>query len=407
MSKELATTSDKGGIVKYDATNNPFLAAASGVGDFFGSRLSFDGNTGKIHIGPKDDDEELKDKTPLVANLIATEMGAQCWVNSELIEEVIFPIASGRPLPILNDLPDHGPYEKYDDGTEDGWQHFYKFQLYHEKTGEAYTFSTSSKSGIRGVKTLMKAFGSKFPMKIGEDGQYQYPIVEFTSASFKIKDKPKLGKKYAPIFNILEWIDASEALPYFSAGADGEGEEDYEDETEEKAKPRGRAAKDSGEKAKPATRGRGRAAKDSGEKAKPATRAAKRDEDSGEKEEKTTRSRSRDADSGEKEERSSRSRSRDADSGEKEERSSRSRSRDADSGEKEEKSSRSRSRDADSGEKEEKSSRSRGRDADSGEKDDTAGRRTRVRHAEPQDDDDEVDSAVERRTSARARRGRG
>ena len=37
MSKELVTTSEKGGIVKYDATNNPFLAAASGVGDFFGS----------------------------------------------------------------------------------------------------------------------------------------------------------------------------------------------------------------------------------------------------------------------------------------------------------------------------------------------------------------------------------
>ena len=88
MSKELATVADKGGIVKYDATNNPFLAAASGVGDFFGSRLSFDGNTGKIHIGPKDDDEELKDKTVLVANLIAAEMGAQCWVDSELVEEV-------------------------------------------------------------------------------------------------------------------------------------------------------------------------------------------------------------------------------------------------------------------------------------------------------------------------------
>ena len=190
MSKELATTTDKGGIVKYDATNNPFLAAASGVGDFFGSRLSFDGNTGKIHIGPKDDDEEMKDGTILVANLIAAEMGAQCWVDSELVEEVVFPIASGRPLPVLSELPDHGPYEKYDDGTEDGWQHFYKFQLYHEKTGEAYTFSTSSKSGIRGVKKLLKAFGSKFPMMIGEDGQYQYPLVEFTSDSFKIKDKP-------------------------------------------------------------------------------------------------------------------------------------------------------------------------------------------------------------------------
>ena len=335
MSKELATTSDKGGIVKYDATNNPFLAAASGVGDFFGSRLSFDGNTGQILIGAKDDENEMKHGSVLVANLIAAEMGALCWVGGQLVDEVTFPIASGRELPILADLPDHGPYEKDEDGMEEGWQHVYRFQLYHEKDKEGFTFATSSKSGIRGVKKLLKAFGSKFPLKIGADGQYQYPVIEFTADSFKIKDKPKLGKKWAPVFNIIDWIDAEEALPYFATAASGDDEDDYDDEPETKS-----------------------------------------------------RGRSRDDDSGEKETRSSRSR-RDEDSGEKE--STRSRRRSDDSGEKEEESSRNRSR----------------RGADSGDKEETAGRRTRVRHADPQDGDDDVDENVERRTSARARRGRG
>ena len=391
MSKELATTSDKGGIVKYDATNNPFLAAASGVGDFFGSRLSFDGNTGQILIGAKDDENEMKHGSVLVANLIAAEMGALCWVGGQLVDEVTFPIASGRELPILADLPDHGPYEKDEDGMEEGWQHVYRFQLYHEKDKEGFTFATSSKSGIRGVKKLLKAFGSKFPLKIGADGQYQYPVIEFTADSFKIKDKPKLGKKWAPVFNIIDWIDAEEALPYFATAASGDDEDDYDDEPETKSRGRGRGrAVDSGEKEeKSSSRGRGRG------------RAA----DSGEKEEKSSgRGRRAAEDSGEKEEKSSgRGRSRDDDSGEKETRRSR---RDEDSGEKE--STRSRRRSDDSGEKEEESSRNRSRrGADSGDKEETAGRRTRVRHADPQDGDDDVDENVERRTSARARRGRG
>lgn len=391
MSKELATTSDKGGIVKYDATNNPFLAAASGVGDFFGSRLSFDGNTGQILIGAKDDENEMKHGSVLVANLIAAEMGALCWVGGQLVDEVTFPIASGRELPILADLPDHGPYEKDEDGMEEGWQHVYRFQLYHEKDKEGFTFATSSKSGIRGVKKLLKAFGSKFPLKIGADGQYQYPVIEFTADSFKIKDKPKLGKKWAPVFNIIDWIDAEEALPYFATAASGDDEDDYDDEPEPKSRGRGRGrAVDSGEKEeKSSSRGRGRG------------RAA----DSGEKEEKSSgRGRRAAEDSGEKEEKSSgRGRSRDDNSGEKETRRSR---RDENSGEKE--STRSRRRSDDSGEKEEESSRNRSRrGADSGDKEETAGRRTRVRHADPQDGDDDVDENVERRTSARARRGRG
>lgn len=388
MSKELATTSDKGGIVKYDATNNPFLAAASGVGDFFGSRLSFDGNTGQILIGAKDDENEMKHGSVLVANLIAAEMGALCWVGGQLVDEVTFPIASGRELPILADLPDHGPYEKDEDGMEEGWQHVYRFQLYHEKDKEGFTFATSSKSGIRGVKKLLKAFGSKFPLKIGADGQYQYPVIEFTADSFKIKDKPKLGKKWAPVFNIIDWIDAEEALPYFAATASGDDEDDYDDEPETKSRGRGRGrAVDSGEKSSSRGRGRGRAA-DSGEKEeKSSGRGRRAAEDSGEKEEKSSgRGRSRDDNSGEKETRRSR---RDENSGEKE--STRSRRRSDDSGEKEEESSRNRSR----------------RGADSGEKEETAGRRTRVRHADPQDGDDDVDENVERRTSARARRGRG
>lgn len=407
MSKELATTSDKGGIVKYDATNNPFLAAASGVGDFFGSRLSFDGNTGQILIGAKDDENEMKHGSVLVANLIAAEMGALCWVGGQLVDEVTFPIASGRELPILADLPDHGPYEKDEDGMEEGWQHVYRFQLYHEKDKEGFTFATSSKSGIRGVKKLLKAFGSKFPLKIGADGQYQYPVIEFTADSFKIKDKPKLGKKWAPVFNIIDWIDAEEALPYFATAASGDDEDDYDDEPETKSRGRSRDA-DSGEKeTKTRGRGRGRAA-DSGEKEEKTSsrgRGRGRAADSGEKEEKSSgRGRRAAEDSGEKEEKSSgRGRSRDDDSGEKETRRSR---RDEDSGEKE--STRSRRRSDDSGEKEEESSRNRSRrGADSGDKEETAGRRTRVRHADPQDGDDDVDENVERRTSARARRGRG
>lgn len=383
MSTALTTT--KGNVVaEYTAQSNPFLAAAAGVGEYFGKRLSINGNTGEIHIGPKDDEEYLEKDTELVLDLFNAEHGHICWVEEEVAEELMEPIALGRKLPNINDLPDHGPYEKHDDGSEDGWSVQFRFKAYDEKTGEPYTFSTMSKSGVRAVRKLMKEYGSKFPLKIGKDGQYMVPVVVFGVTSFKIKDKPKLGKKYSPDFEIVDWIEASEAAVYFQTG---ENPDDYDGEEDAKETSGRRSSRDAdSDKPKEETRGRR------------SSRAA----DSGKPKEETRGRRStRAADSGEKEEEETRGR-----------RSGRT-ARDADSDKPKEEETRGRrsSRDADSGEaKEETSSRRSSRDADSGEKkEESGGRRTTVRHADPQDGDDDVDANVDsgsRRESARGRRGR-
>lgn len=362
MSKELAVQSNRSAeVAKFDANNNPFLAAGQGSGDYFGKRLSLNGNTGKIHIGPKDDDEFLDEGTELVMDLFTAEMGHVCWVDEEMVEEAMFAIVSGKKLPDIKELTYHGPYEKHDDGTEDGWQVQYRFKCYDEKTGEAYTYATTSKSGVRGSKKLIKTYGQKFALKVGADGLYQYPIVIFDIAGFKIKDKPKLGTKYAPDFDLVDWVDASEVAHYFAEAdnpADYDPDEDDDAAEEVVEKKTTRAAK---EDDKPARGGRGSTKAKDEEEDKPArggrsSRAAKDEDD--EPAARTSRS------------------------------------------------SRAAKEDDEPAE-ETRSSRS-SRAAKDEDDEPAAGRRTSVRHAAPQDKDEDVDAGVEgRRSSARGRRGRG
>lgn len=397
MSNELTTVSNtRKAVTEYTAQSNPFLDAAAGVGDFFGKRLSINGNTGKIHIGPKDDEEYLESGTELVVDLFSAEHGHICWVDEEPVEELMEPIAAGRKLARIEDLPDHGPYMKHEDGSEDGWSIQFRFRAYDEKTGEKYTFQTMSKSGVRSVKKLLKAYGEKFPQKIGKDGAYKIPVVVFDVTGFKIKDKPKLGTKYSPDFEIVDWVEASKAAAFFDAG---NNPDDYEDEDDdnievvtERAKRTNRDNDDDVKETKKeeTTTRRRRASEDKEDtKSSKSTKNTKRDE---EEEETPSRSRRRDEDSS-REETSSRSR-RDADTSD--DRSAR-RRREENSNDNR-RSSSTRRRDAETG---------RRRDEDSGRDDRSNARRTTVRHAEPQDADDAVDNdASDRRASARGRRGR-
>lgn len=242
-------------VATYTAAANPFLEAAKGVNDLFGSRLKVDGNTGDLVIGPKDDGDTLPKGSYILVDLLHAEHGHLCWVEGALKDEDRHLITVRPTLPDIKDLPDHGPYKKDDDG-EDGWQKYINFRAREERdgsleNGDDFTFDANSSSAIRAVKTLLKEFGQKFVHKIGADGAYQYPVVQIDVNGFKIKDKPRLGTKYAPTFKIVDWIDASVAEKFFLVGeaAAEEDEDNYEPttDTQQDADPEDAANYDEGD----------------------------------------------------------------------------------------------------------------------------------------------------------------
>ena len=353
MGKEVATTG--GGLLeRYKQGHNPFLDDA-GAEEFFGSFLKFNGNNGDFTYG-EDYAEELEHGSELLLNMETAMHGYICWVDGEVVDEVNVLISSGKSLPDVDDLEDHGPYAKNDDGTEDGWQEQYVFHFFHEKTEEGFTLKLSSRSGVRAAKNLVRAYGKSFGVKIGDDGDIQVPVVEIGSTSFDVKDRKtgkinkKAGKKHAPLLKIVDWVDKSEVADCFEA-APGDDSGDYEpDEPEDK----------------PARGGRGSSRRDEPED-KPARGARRqRDEEPEEQDD-------------------------EQDEAPRGRRGSRTEEPEEQDDEPEDKPARGR-RGSRTEEPEEQDEAPRG-----------AGRRARVVHAEPQDDED---APEERQQSARGRRGR-
>jgi hypothetical protein len=381
---------------------NPYLDDA-GSDDFFGTFLKFSGNSGEYNYGD-DYAEELIDGSELILNGATIQHGWICWVDGEVMDEVNVLVSSGKPFPKESELENYGPYETHSDGTKDGWQEQYIFHLYHEKSEQAFTLKLSSRSALRAAKNLVRQYGKAFFTKIADDGvNTNFPLIEIGNTSFDVKKEDgsinkKAGKKYAPVFKIVDWIDYNEVAQFFeAAGGDDAGDYDDEDEDEAPARGRGKAAP-----AKKADKGSARSRRS-------------RDEDEDEEEEKPARGRGRkaaavDEDEDEEEEKPVRGRGRKA------------AAVDEDEDEEEEKPVRGRGRKAaavDEDEEEEKPARGRGRKAAAVDEDEdedeeeeapkaSAGKRARVVHADPQDDEDEDDSDTRAnpRESARGRRGR-
>jgi hypothetical protein len=206
---EVATTTTGGALGAYGGAD-PFAAAAAALGAGEGNFLKFNGNTGDFTYGQKD--EELPHGTQLAADMLNFARGWICWKDGEVEDEIMVPILKGEP-PLEHTLPDHGPYEKHDDGSEDGWAEQAKIGLRDVETGETYLYKTTSKSGRRALGQLLKDFSKLHRMHPGET-----PVVEISGQSYTPKDK-KLGKKFAPIFKIVGWMNDAD-LAQLDEGSD-------------------------------------------------------------------------------------------------------------------------------------------------------------------------------------------
>lgn len=210
----LTTQNGGGALAAYGAGKNAFDDAASDLGAGGGAFLKFNGNTGDFTFGAEGD--EIPHGTQLAVQMDGFARGFICWVEGDVVEEVMVKVVDGKP-PLQSDLADHGPYEKHDDGTQDGWSEQARVTFISLEDGETYVYKTSSKSGLRALGNLLRDFARQ--MRSHPDA---LPVAEFGATSFIPKNNKKIGKKYAPSFKLVGWVQQEE----IDALADGAGGED-------------------------------------------------------------------------------------------------------------------------------------------------------------------------------------
>lgn len=205
--------------------SNPWIEAGAETG-FFGSFLKFSGNDGKYSYGKKDEEEYLDDGHELIADLIGIQHGHICWVEGNAKDEINYLVMERPKLPSIDSLPNYGPYKKYSDGSEDGWQEQIVLRLYSPELDQAFTIKLTGGGKLRAGRALISQFGKKGVGKVGKDGMPMFPVIELGSNSFQLKDNPKAGTKYAPVFKIVDFEEMSAFADVFEEGSDESGEDD-------------------------------------------------------------------------------------------------------------------------------------------------------------------------------------
>ncbi|AFU86598.1 nucleotidyltransferase [Caulobacter phage CcrRogue] len=297
MGNEVTTRSNGG----YLTSNDDFYAMIAteannlkggGDGKAF---MKFDGNDGSFSYGAED--EPLKNKTRMAANLRSYKRGWVIWVDGKVVYEEMVALADG-PQPTKGSLPDHGPYGEEDGPVE---QYTIDFRLIDEPYVEM-VFQANNVSKRRALAAFLKDFGNSFRNHPGE-----LPIIELDSNEFEGKTKGgRKVTKYAPKFKIVDWMSEKDLASLVEGS-----QEDYDAGKgkaleDKRGSRRGREDEDE----RPARRSRDDDRDDRSEREERSTRRSSRD-DEDDREERSTRRSARDDKEDEREERSSRRSSRD------------------------------------------------------------------------------------------------
>jgi hypothetical protein len=151
------------------------------------------------------DEEELALGAELVPNMTGAKIGWLKWQGGDVIEERMFPWATGHPFrEDLGDL-DQGLWERADDGKPiDMWSETATLPFKNPRTGEEFTFSTSSTGGRQAVAKLVYAW--RHGVAQGKSG---LPVISLGSDSYPHK---KYGKVHFPVFKIVRWEDEANLI---------------------------------------------------------------------------------------------------------------------------------------------------------------------------------------------------
>lgn len=219
------TTANQSTELSVGGGYDPFAQAAKDMGArAAGAFLKFSGNSGEWTFGSAEDPSVIDHGSQFVLDFTKMERGFICWKSGESVDEVTVNLMQGNP-PAIESLKDHGPYETYQDGTEDGWtdivkQPFVLLDLEDESVaspGKLFNYNASSKSARQALANLLADYANVY-----RQHQNKFPVIEIGAAGFISKKNKKAGKKYAPTMRIKGWISAAEFQALQNAGAESE-----------------------------------------------------------------------------------------------------------------------------------------------------------------------------------------
>lgn len=200
----MSVTTTTQGAVAHPAHFDPFANEAALAGVKTGEFLKFNGNDGTFLYGPKDDQKELSHGAQVAIRLHEYRRGWFCWKESEVVDRVMVGIMEGVPPTDANYLEDHGPYKKYDDGSEDGWMKTGEITLF-DINGGAYAFTFGGDTKCNAFARLCGEFGKQWKLHPDE-----VPVVEIGARKFEVKGQRKGTFKYAPTYTIVGWMKEQE-----------------------------------------------------------------------------------------------------------------------------------------------------------------------------------------------------
>jgi hypothetical protein len=164
------------------------------------------------------EEEELPLGTELIMGLNTLKRGWQKWQDNKPVDARMGLVSEGYRPVNRDELGDMDEDNWEDDDTNKGqkrdpWQKTMVCLLKDPKTGDVYTYATSSKSGITALGEAAQVYGNR--LQDGEDPE-SMPIIQLQNSFYKHKT---YGKIMIPVFEMTDqWvvpqdIDPVEAKP--------------------------------------------------------------------------------------------------------------------------------------------------------------------------------------------------
>jgi hypothetical protein len=196
------------------------LAAASSFSPSGKSYMKFNANTGIYTYGKEE--KELTAGSELAVNMKSFALGWICWKDEKVEAEIMaMPFAGQIPITNEADLPDHGPFN-----AEDGWSKQASVEMKILDTGEDVLLKLSSSSGVFAMNELLRGYAKE----LSQQGDDAIIVVSASSNGFMPKEK-KYGKKYAPVFEIVEWTTEEKLSAVYSNETGEDESSSYEEPT--------------------------------------------------------------------------------------------------------------------------------------------------------------------------------
>jgi hypothetical protein len=147
--------------------------------------------------------------TRLIADVANLEIGYVRWVDQKPDKQEMGLLSEGFIMPDRDDLGDNDTdlwaRDERTGEPRDPWAQTNQLVLrpvdQPTDDDEAYTFTTSSKSGLRAIRELCKIYGKEVRARPG-----QLPIVELACGSYQ---HPDYGRMKTPKFTVVGWTDGS------------------------------------------------------------------------------------------------------------------------------------------------------------------------------------------------------